>query len=76
MYSTQGRRHIEDNNTSSLEDEYVEYQVFFSERVVYEFFDSNSGQDNHGFNKNEWPFNWNTSVIVGLGSVIWYFIIT
>tara|TARA_Y100000994_G_scaffold249634_1_gene262978 strand:+ start:7452 stop:8381 length:930 start_codon:yes stop_codon:yes gene_type:complete len=51
------------NNTQ----DYTNSQLFLDERVVYEFFDSDSGIDNHGFDKDEWPFNWNGSIIGGLG---------
>ena len=46
---------------------YTEYNVFTDERVVYEFFDSDSGVDSHGFDKTEWPFSWNAAIVGGLG---------
>lgn len=49
------------------QEDYVYYDRTVSERIVYEFFDSNSGKDNHGFDINEWPFNWSTSLISGIG---------
>ena len=51
----------------NLNDEYVGYDVVFSERVVYDFFDANANPDNHGYDINEWPFNWNASLITGFG---------
>ena len=47
--------------------EYTEYEPSFSDVVVYEFFDSDSGIDSHGFDKSEWPFNWNGAVLGGIG---------
>ena len=47
--------------------DYTNSQLFLDERVVYEFFDSDSGIDSHGFDKDEWPFNWNGALIGGVG---------
>ena len=47
--------------------EYNTHQVLLDERIIYEFFDSDSGIDSHGFDKTEWPFNWNTTVLGGIG---------
>ena len=46
---------------------YIYYEYMSSESVVYEFFDSTSGVDNHGFDKDEWPFTWNAAVLGGVG---------
>ena len=51
----------------NIGDEYVDYERISWERTVYDFFDSNSIEDNHGFDINQWPFNWNTSLLMGLG---------
>ena len=51
----------------NLNNEYVDYDVVFSEKVIYDFFDANADPDNHGYDINEWPFNWNTALITGLG---------
>ena len=49
------------------DNKYLDYSIFPDERVVYEFFDSDSGIDSHGFDKDEWPFNWNVAIIGGVG---------
>mgnify|MGYP001400633359 CR=1 FL=1 len=46
---------------------YVSYDNLYGETVVYEFFDTYSIIDNHGFDKNEWPFNWTASTLIGVG---------
>tara|TARA_B100001250_G_C19713894_1_gene750450 strand:+ start:55 stop:993 length:939 start_codon:yes stop_codon:yes gene_type:complete len=46
---------------------YLDYNMFSEERVVYEFFDSDSGINSHGFDKDQWPFNWNAAIIGGIG---------
>jgi len=46
---------------------YIEYEFSLEDVVIYEFFDSTSGLDHHGFDKNEWPFNWNAAVLGGVG---------
>ena len=46
---------------------YIDYDFSISDAVVYEFFDSTSGIDNHGFDKDEWPFTWNAALLVGFG---------
>jgi hypothetical protein len=51
----------------NLNNEYVGYDVLFSEKVIYDFFDANADPDNHGYDINEWPFNWNASLITGFG---------
>tara|TARA_B100000945_G_scaffold288432_1_gene260779 strand:+ start:352 stop:1290 length:939 start_codon:yes stop_codon:yes gene_type:complete len=50
-----------------LNNNYLDYTIFSDETVVYEFFDSDSGIDSHGFDKDEWPFNWNAAIIGGIG---------
>tara|TARA_B100000427_G_scaffold276625_1_gene245616 strand:- start:456 stop:1406 length:951 start_codon:yes stop_codon:yes gene_type:complete len=54
-------RFNEDNQT------YIDYDFAMSDVVVYEFFDSTSGIDNHGFDKDEWPFTWNAALLAGFG---------
>ena len=49
------------------DNQYLDYTIFSDERVVYEFFDSDSGIDSHGFDKDEWPFNWNVGIVGGIG---------
>jgi hypothetical protein len=51
----------------NLEGQYTQYERLFSETTRYDFFDSNSVIDNHGFDKDEWPFNWNGALIFGVG---------
>ena len=46
---------------------YIDYSAFLDERVVYEFFDSDSGIDSHGFDKDAWPFNSNVAIVGGIG---------
>ena len=46
---------------------YIDYDFSSSEPIVYEFFDSTSGIDSHGFDKDEWPFNWNAAFLGGVG---------
>ena len=46
---------------------YIDYDFATSDVVVYEFFDSTSGIDNHGFDKDEWPFTWNAALLAGFG---------
>lgn len=53
---------IFDNNNS-----YIDYFRPFNDEVTYDLFDADSGVTNHGFNPNEWPFEWNVSIISGLG---------
>jgi len=48
-------------------DQYTSHELLLNDRVVYEFFDSKSGMDNHGFDKTEWPFNWNGAILGGIG---------
>ncbi len=50
---------IDQNNS------YSNYTNNSDEKVVYDFFDNNSLVSNHGFDRNEWPFNWNTVGILG-----------
>ena len=47
--------------------EYTSYVPVLDEKVIYEFFDSDSGIDNHGFDKDEWPFSWNAAFLTGVG---------
>ena len=51
----------------NLNNEYTFYDNLYGETVVYDFFDTYSVIDNHGFDKNEWPFNWSAATIFGLG---------
>ena len=51
----------------NLDQDYVAYDVVLSDKVVYDFFESNSENDSHGFDINEWPFNWNACLITGFG---------
>ena len=53
--------------TFNIDNEYTDYTRLDWETTIYEFFESNSGIDNHGFDKNEWPFNWNAVLIGGFG---------
>ena len=46
---------------------YIDYFRPFNDEVTYDLFDADSGVTNHGFNQNEWPFEWNISIISGLG---------
>ena len=52
--------------TFNSDNEYTQYSNQ-GDRVVYEFFESNSSTDNHGFDKDEWPFNFQVSLIGGIG---------
>ena len=52
--------------TFDSENQFTQYSTY-GDRVVYEFFESNSTTDNHGFDKDEWPFNFQGSLIGGIG---------
>ena len=52
--------------TFNSENEFTQFNTD-GDRVVYEFFDSSSSIDNHGFDKDEWPFNFQGSLIGGFG---------
>ena len=49
---------------------YIAYDFSMEDMVTYEFFNSTSGIDNHGFDKDEWPFTWNAAVLAGIGCEI------
>ena len=62
---------VKDKETRSLvsfnnNGEYTSYQLL-DESNVYDFFESESNLESHGFDKSQWPFNWNGALIGGLG---------
>ncbi len=53
--------------TFNLDNSYIDYERLFFDQVTYDLFDSDTGVTNHGFDANEWPFEWNLALIGGIG---------
>ena len=53
--------------TFNLDNSYVDYERLFFDQVTYDLFDSDTRVINHGFDVNEWPFEWNLALIGGIG---------
>ena len=52
--------------TYDLDNSYIDYERLFFDQVTYDLFED-TGVTNHGFNANEWPFEWNLALIGGVG---------
>ncbi len=53
--------------TFDVDNSYIDYERLFFDQVTYDLFDSDTGVNNHGFDVNEWPFEWNLAIIGGIG---------
>ena len=49
-----------------VDNQYVQNSVV-GNTIIYDFFESNNTINNHGFDTDEWPFNFQTSAIFGIG---------
>ena len=53
--------------TFDLDNSYIDYERLFFDQIIYDLFDPDTGVTNYGFDANEWPFEWNLSLIGGIG---------